>query len=78
MFEKYEVYCHQFQIRSSEMVRSDKIITNLDKLIQSFDLDLLQAVAPTYPETLNKMIKIEGVNGINNYLTSLKLKEISR
>ena len=38
--EKFELFCHQFQIRNSEMVRKNKIIPQLNKLVQSIDSEI--------------------------------------
>ena len=75
--EKYEIYCHQFQIRNCEMVRKAKIIPHLDRLVQSIEPKLLQSKFPHLPARLRKMIISDGSQGIICYLTSLKIEDIS-
>ena len=77
LMEKYEVYCHQFQIRDCEMVRKAKIIPHLDRLVQSIEPELLQSKFPHLPAILRKMIISDGSHGIICYLTSLKIEDIS-
>ena len=77
LIEKYEIYCHQFQIRNCEMVRKAKIIPHLDRLVQSIEPELLQSKFPHLPAKLRKMIILDGSQGIICYLNSLKIEDIS-
>jgi len=77
LLEQYEVYCHQFQIRSMEMVRKSKIIPHLDVLVKMIAPKLMSTVLPELPHTLRKMIKSEGTQGITTYLSTLKVEAIT-
>jgi hypothetical protein len=74
---KYEMLCHQHQIRKADMVRSSKINPKLDQLIQAFPSDAYQD-NHWMPETLKNMIENEGVVGMQSYICSLKLDQISQ
>ncbi len=69
--------CHQHQIRKADMVRSSKINPKLDQLIQAFPSDAYQD-NHWMPETLKNMIENEGVVGMQSYICSLKLDQISQ
>ena len=76
-FEKYELYCHQFQIRKTEIIRKNKIIPHLDKMIQAIKQELNQAPPLIIPIALENIIRKEEERGIVSYLSSLKMEEIS-
>ena len=73
---EYEMLCHQYQISKAEMVRSSKIHPVLDQLLQTLPSESCQSHG-WMPETLKYMIEIEGVAGIQSYICSLKLDQIS-
>jgi len=75
--EQVELYCHQFQIRKTEMVRKNKIIPHLDTMIQRIERELICASPPIIPITLGSAIKKDGVRGIISYLSNLKIEDIS-
>ena len=75
--ERYEICCHQFQIRESEMVRMAKIIPYFDQLIKTIESNFIQSEFPDLPEKLKKMINQEGIRGIHAYLNGLKLEGIN-
>ena len=75
--EKFELYCHQFQISNSEMVRKNKIMTHLNQLIKSIDSDIKELTFPQISKTLIKMIMSEGSHGIISYLATKKLNNIT-
>ncbi len=77
LFEQIELYCHQFQVRRTEMVRKNKIIPNLDRMIQRIKRDLICASPPIIPITLGSTIKKDGEQGIISYLSNLKIEDIS-
>jgi hypothetical protein len=77
LFKKYEIYCHQFQIRKTEIVRKNKIIPHLDTMIQTIEQELIQAPHFLIPIDLEHVIRIEGEGGIISYLSTLKMEEIS-
>ena len=72
----YEILCHQYQIRKADMVRSSKINPKLYQLLQTIPSDSCQS-HDWMPETLITMIEDEGAAGIQNYICSLKLDQIS-
>ena len=75
--KRYEICCHQFQIRDSEMVRMAKIIPYFDQLIKTIESNFMQSEFPDLPKNLKKMINQEGIRGIHLYLNGLKLEEIN-
>ena len=77
LLEKFELYCYQFQIRGTEMVRKNKIITPLDKMILAIEGEFNKADPPAIPKDLESMIKTEGKQGIISYLSILKIEDIS-
>ena len=77
LLEKYELYCHQFQIRKTEIVRVNKIIPHLDKMIQTIEQELNKKAPPIIPAPLRSIISKEGVQGIISYLSTLKMEAIS-
>ena len=75
---EYEMHCHQFHIRKTEMVRSSKIVPLLEVLLQSLNPDMSQTMHGWIPETLTDMIQAEGVSGIQSYILTLKAGELSK
>ena len=75
--EKYELYCHQFQIRKTEIIRKNKIIPYLDRMIKIIEKELSQTPPQFIPIVLENNINIEGEKGIISYLSSLKIEDIS-
>jgi len=73
---RYEMLCHQYQIRKADMVRSSKIHPVLDQLLQTLPSDSCQP-HDWMPETLKDMIEDEGAGGIQAYICSLKSGQIS-
>ena len=76
-FEQYEVYCHQFQIRKTDIVRKNKIIPHLDKMILAIDRELIKIRPQIMPINLCSIIQIEGEKGIISFLATLKVEEIT-
>ena len=77
VMEKFALYCHQFQIRSTSMVRKNKIIPQLDKMIQTIKRELNKTATPAILSTLGNIIRTEGKQGIISYLAILKMEDIS-
>ena len=77
LLEQVELYCHQFQIRKTEMVRKNKIIPHLDTMIQKIERKLICASPPIIPIILGSTIKKSGERGIVSYLSNLKIENIS-
>ena len=77
LMEKYELYCHQFQIRKTEIIRKNKIIPYLDRMIKIIEKELSQTPPQFIPIVLENNINIEGEKGIISYLSSLKIEDIS-
>ena len=77
LLNKYELYCHQFQIRKTEIIRKNKIIPNLDKMIQGINQELSQMSPLNIPISLGGIIRKEGVGGIISYLSNIKIDDIS-
>ena len=73
---RYEMLCHQYQIRKADMVRSSKINPKLYQLLQAFSPDAYQD-HNWIPKTLKNMIEAEGAAGIQSYICSLKSDQIS-
>jgi len=74
--DRYEMFCHQYQIRKADMVRSSKINPKLYQLLQAFPIDAYRD-HKWIPETLKNMIEDEGVTGIQAYICSLKSGQLS-
>ena len=77
LFDQVELYCHQFQIRKTKMVRKNKIIPHLDIMIQRIVRELNCASQPIIPIALGRAIKKDGDRGIVSYLSNLKIEDIS-
>ena len=77
LFDQVELYCHQFQIRKTEMVRKNKIIPHLDSMIQRIVRELNCTSQPIIPIALGSAIKKDGDRGIISYLSNLKIEDIS-
>ena len=77
VMEKFALYCHQFQIRSTSMVRKNKIIPQLDKMIQTIKRELNKTSPPAILGTLGSIIRTDGEQGIISYLATLKMEDIS-
>ena len=77
LLEKFVLYCHQFQIRKTEMIRKNKIIPNLEKMIQTIERELHKTPLPFIPINLRSVIRTEGEQGILSYLVTLQMEEIS-
>lgn len=77
LLRKYELYCHQFQIRKAAFIRENKIIPHLDKMIQTIERELNQTDPPLIPVNLKSNIKTKGEHGIISYLSTLKLEDLS-
>ena len=77
LLEKYELYLHQFQIRKTDIVRRNKIIPHLDKMIETIEQELPQIPSLSIPITLGSMIRIEGEGGIPSYLSTLQMGDIT-
>ncbi len=77
LFDQVELYCHQFQIRKTKMVRKNKIIPHLDIMIQRIVRELNCASQPIIPIALGSAIKKDGDRGIVSYLSNLKIEDIS-
>ena len=77
LFDQVELYCHQFQIRKTEMVRKNKIIPHLDTMIQRIVRELNCTSQPIIPITLGSAINKDGDRGIILYLSNLKIEDIS-
>ena len=77
LFDQVELYCHQFQIRKTEMVRKNKIIPHLDIMIQRIERELNCTSQPIIPIALGSAIKKDGDRGIISYLSNLKIEDIS-
>ena len=75
--KKFELYCHQFQIRETEMIRKNKIIPPLDKMILRIERELSKTSSPAIPIILINMIRKEGEQGIISYLSTIKKDRIS-
>ena len=75
--ERYEICCHQYQIRKYEMVRRVKIIYYFDQLIETTKSQFIQSEFPDIPEILKTMIDQEGVYGIHTYLYEIRSQQIS-
>jgi len=76
LFDQVELYCYQFQIRKTKMVRKNKIISHLDTLIQRIVLELNCISQSIIPITLGNAIKKDGERGLISYLSNLKIEEI--
>ena len=77
LLEQVELYCHQFQIRKTEMVRKNKIIPHLDTMIQRIERELNWTSPPIIPIILGSNIKKDGERGIISYLSNLKIENLS-
>ena len=77
LLERCELYCHQFQIRKTEIIRKNKIIPHLDKMIETIKQGLNQTYSFNIPKALGNIIRAEGEQGILYYLSTLKIKDIS-
>ena len=77
LLKKVELYCHQFQIRKTEMIRKNKILPHLDKIIQNIERELNKKSPPIIPAPLRRIISKEGSEGIISYLSTLKMEAIS-
>ena len=77
LLAKYELYCHQFQIRKTEIVRKNKIIPHLDKMIQTIEQELNLTPPLIIPAALENIIRIEREKGILSYLSTLEEQDIS-
>ena len=77
LLEKIALYCHQFQIRKTEMVRKNKIIPHLDTMIQRIERELKCISPPITPNILGSAIKKDGEQGIISYLSHLNKVDIS-
>jgi hypothetical protein len=75
--EKFTLYCHQFQIRETEMIRKNKIIPYLDEMLLTIENELGETSTPTIPISLVSLIRAEGEQGIVSYLSTTKLEDIS-
>ena len=77
LLEKFELYCYQFQIRETDMIRKTKIIHHLDKMIQAIDQEFNKASPHVISNALDRIIRTEGEQGIFSYLAALKMEELS-
>ena len=77
LLKKFELYCHQFQIRETKMIRKNKIIPPLDKMILRIERELSKTSSPAIPIILINMIRKEGEQGIISYLSTIKKDRIS-
>jgi len=77
LMERSELYCHQFQIRKTEIIRKNKIIPHLDKMIRTIKKGLNKTYSFNIPKALGSMIITEGEMGILSYLATLKMEDIS-
>ena len=77
LLNRCELYCHQFQIRKTEIIRKNKIIPHLNKMIQKIEQELNQTPPLIIPIGLGVTIEKEGVGGIISYLSSLEIEDIS-
>jgi len=77
LFDQVELYCHQFQIRKTEMLRKNKIIPHLDTMIQRVTGELNGTSQPIIPIILGSAIKKDGERGLISYLSNLKIEDIS-
>ena len=77
LMERCELYCHQFQIRKTEIIRKNKIIPHLDKMIRTIKQGLNQTYSFNIPKALGDSINKEGEKGILSYLATLKMEDIS-
>ena len=77
LMERCELYCHQFQIRKTEIIRKNKIIPHLDKMIRTIKQGLNQTYSLNIPKALGDSINKEGEKGILSYLATLKMEDIS-
>ena len=77
LFDQVELYCHQFQIRKTEMLRKNKIIPHLDTMIQRIVRELNCTSQPIIPIALGSAINKDGDRGIISYLSNLKIEDIS-
>ena len=77
LLEGGELYCHQFQIRKTDIIRKNKIIPHLDKMIRTIKQGLNQTYSFNIPKALGDSINKEGEKGILSYLAKLKMEDIS-
>ena len=77
LYDQIELYCHQFQIRKTEMVRKNKIIPYLDTMIQGIIRELNCTSQPIIPIALGSAIIKDGDKGIISYLSNLKTEDLS-
>ena len=77
LFDQVGLYCHQFQIRKTEMVRKNKIIPHLDIMIQKIERELNCTSQPIIPIALGSAIKKDIDRGIMSYLSNLNIEDIS-
>jgi len=77
LLDRCELYCHQFQIRQTEIIRKNKIIPHLDKMIRTIKQGLNQTYSFNIHKALGSIIRTEGEKGILSYLATLKMEDIS-
>jgi len=77
LLNRCELYCHQFQIRKTDIIRKNKIIPHLDKMIRTIKQGINQIYSFNIPKALGSIIKTEGEKGILSYLSTLKMEDIS-
>ena len=77
LLERRELYCHQFQIRKTDIIRKNKIIPHLDKMIRTIKQGINQTYSFNIPKALGSIIRTEGEKGILSYLATLKMEDIS-
>jgi hypothetical protein len=75
--DQFVLYCYQFHIRKTELIRKNKIIPTLNKMILKIEKRLSTTSTSILSSALVNLINTKGEKGIVLYLSTLKLEEIS-
>ena len=74
---EYEIFCHQFHIYRTEMVRKNKIFVKFEELLKTLSTSSIKTVHNELPAILINMVNDRGIKGIRKYICSLEVEQIS-
>lgn len=74
---EFELYCHQFQIRQTDMVRHSKILPKIQQQIEAMKPGMDENISTEFSAELLDYIQSKGMSGILTWLNAQDIKVIT-